>query len=150
MSIYHSSIIDLVGESTRHFHEFEQRRTVDCSLLNFTVTMSSTENKTEVATQRAEEKLKETEKASGDLKSEKSPTKRTASEVNNAEGEEVKQKVLKTDHKEKENGKSEDKFEEGGDEEDEDEEGVPEGDDFDEEGDEDGADEEGDEDEDDA
>ncbi|XP_076311175.1 uncharacterized protein LOC143225501 isoform X1 [Tachypleus tridentatus] len=108
--------------------------------------MSSTENKTDVATQRAEEKVKENEKASGDLKSESSPTKRTASEINNAEDEGVKQKVLKTDHTEKENGKSEDKFE--GDE-DEDEEGVPEGDDYDE-GDEDGADEEGDEDEDDA
>ncbi|XP_076311176.1 uncharacterized protein LOC143225501 isoform X2 [Tachypleus tridentatus] len=57
--------------------------------------MSSTENKTDVATQRAEEKVKENEKASGDLKSESSPTKRTASEINNAEDEGVKQKVLK-------------------------------------------------------
>ncbi|XP_076324367.1 uncharacterized protein LOC143232618 isoform X2 [Tachypleus tridentatus] len=110
--------------------------------------MSSTENKAEVVTNKVEENVQEKEKGSGDLKSETSPQKRTASELNSAEDVEVKQKVLKTDHKEKENGESEEKYEEGGEEDDEDEEVGPEGegDDFDEEGDEDGADEEEDED----
>ncbi|XP_076324366.1 uncharacterized protein LOC143232618 isoform X1 [Tachypleus tridentatus] len=57
--------------------------------------MSSTENKAEVVTNKVEENVQEKEKGSGDLKSETSPQKRTASELNSAEDVEVKQKVLK-------------------------------------------------------
>ncbi|XP_076370299.1 uncharacterized protein LOC143256674 isoform X1 [Tachypleus tridentatus] len=56
--------------------------------------MSSTENKTEVSTKKVEENVHENEKGSGDLKSQTSPQKRTASEVISSE-DEVKQKVLK-------------------------------------------------------
>lgn len=116
--------------------------------------MSSTDKKSEVKTQKAEESIKEKEKTIGDAKTDTSAHKRPSSEVNSAD-DEGKQKVLKTDHKDadKENGESEEKFEEGegGDEDDDDI--VPEGDDFDEEGegddDDEGADE-GDDDEEDA
>ncbi|XP_013774025.1 glutamic acid-rich protein-like [Limulus polyphemus] len=106
--------------------------------------MNSTENKTDIATQKARESLQEKEKGSGDLKSETSPHKRTASEVNSTEDVEGKQKLLKTDHKEKENGETEDKLEEEEEEADEEDEEFPlgEGEDFDE----DGVDEEDDED----
>ncbi|XP_022239357.1 uncharacterized protein LOC106457658 isoform X1 [Limulus polyphemus] len=57
--------------------------------------MSSTENKAEVVTNKVEENVQEKEKGAGDLKSETSPQKRTASELNSAEDDEVKQKVLK-------------------------------------------------------
>lgn len=112
--------------------------------------MSSADKQSDVATKRAEESIPDKEKGSGDVKSDTSPHKRSASEINSADDGEVKQKVLKTDHKgkDKENGESEDKYDEG---DDDDEDVVPEGEgeDYDDEGDEDGAEEE-DDDEDDA
>lgn len=110
-------------------------------------------DKSEVATQRADESVQEKDKASGDAKSDTSPHKRSASEVND-DGD-VKQKIQKTDHKgsekDKENGESEEKFDDA-DDADDDDDVVPEGDDYEEDGDEDGdvAEEDGDDDDDDA
>lgn len=114
--------------------------------------MSSGDKQADVATQQADEVIKE--KGAGDAKTEKSPQKRTSAEV--SEDDDIKKKVQKTDHKDKkENGESDDKYEEGagddGEGDDDDDDAVPDGEDYDEEGDDpEGDDDPEDDDEDDA
>lgn len=79
--------------------------------------MSSTDKQGDVSVQRKDDCVSEKEKGQNDGKSDSSPQKRSAAELSSTD--EVKQKMQKTDHKNKEeNGESEDKYDEEGDEDD--------------------------------